>query len=81
MPAGLVPWKTLEVLPGQTVVESAELNFPAVNAETRFVIQWLAGADRVLGVSDALVYPTNPLAQLLPLIGVRGWALSIPRTR
>ena len=36
------PWKKLQVLPGQTVLESARLDFPAVRAETRFLVQWLA---------------------------------------
>src|ERR1035438_2982523 len=30
------PWKKLQILPGQTVVESAQLDFPIVKAETRF---------------------------------------------
>ncbi len=68
-PFGITPWKTLEVLPGQTVIESARLTFPAVNAETRFIIQWIAGANRVLGVCNVLVYPTNLLGQLRPLLG------------
>src|ERR1039457_2033355 len=29
------PWKRLQVLPEQTVVESAQLDFPAVKAETK----------------------------------------------
>ena len=38
------PWKKLQVLPGQTVTERAALDFPAVKAETRFVIKWLEGS-------------------------------------
>jgi len=68
-PLGTVPWKNLEVLPGQTVLESAKLDFPAVNAATRFVIRWVAGDDRVLGTSDVLVHPTNLLKELKPLAG------------
>jgi hypothetical protein len=68
-PFGTIPWKNLEVLPGQTVMESAKLNFPAVNAATRFVIKWLAGADQVLGTSDVLVHPTNLLQELKSLVG------------
>jgi hypothetical protein len=66
-PLGTTPWKNLEVLPGQTVMESAKLNFPSVNAVTRFVIKWLGGADQVLGTSDVLVYPTNLLKKLISL--------------
>jgi hypothetical protein len=36
-----VPWKKLEVLPQQSVLESAQLDFPAVKAETKFLVQWL----------------------------------------
>ncbi len=66
---GEAPWKRLEVLPGQTVIESATLAFPAVKAETRFLVQWLAGTNTVLGTTDVLVYPTNLLAELQTLAG------------
>lgn len=69
VPLGTAPWKSLEILPGQTVIESARLNFPAVKAETRFVIKWLAGTNEVLGTSEVLVYPTNLLQELKPLAG------------
>jgi hypothetical protein len=69
VPLGTTPWKNLQILPGQTVIESAKLNFPAVHAETRFVIQWLAGTNQVLGTSELLVYPTNLLKELKPLAG------------
>src|SRR5437867_5868117 len=35
------PVKKLRVWPGQTLIESASLTFPAVKAETRFLVQWL----------------------------------------
>jgi hypothetical protein len=63
------PWKTIEILPGQTVLESASLDFPAVNAETRFLIQWLEGTNRILGKTEVLVYPTNLLSELKSLLG------------
>ena len=69
VPLGTTPWRYLEILPGQTVIESATLNFPAVHAETRFVIQWLAGANRVVGTSEVRVYPTNLLTELKALAG------------
>jgi hypothetical protein len=62
-------WKKIEILPGQTVLESAEMDFPAVNAETRFLLQWLEGTNRVLGKTEVLVYPTNLLGELKPLLG------------
>jgi hypothetical protein len=62
-------WEKIEILPGQTVLESTSLDFPAVNAETRFLIQWLAGTNRVIGKTEVLVYPTNLLGELKPLLG------------
>ena len=62
-------WKKIEVLPGQTVLESAFVDFPAVNAETRFLIQWLAGTNQVIGRTEVLVYPTNLLGELKLLLG------------
>jgi hypothetical protein len=60
-------WKRLQVPAGETVLDSAALNFPAVNAETRFLVQWLEETNRVIGVTQVLVYPTN-LFQALPLM-------------
>jgi hypothetical protein len=64
-----VPWKTLQVLPGQTVLESAALTFPAVKAETRFIVQWLEGTNRVIGTTEVLAYPPDLLKDLKPLLG------------
>ena len=63
------PWKHIEILPGQTVLDSAQLDFPAVNAETPFLIQWLEGPNRVIGKTEVLVYPTNLLVELKTLMG------------
>ncbi len=67
VPVAEAAWKRLQVLPGQTVIESASLDFPAVKAETKFLVQWLAGSN-VIGKTEALVYPTNLLAELKPLL-------------
>jgi hypothetical protein len=72
-----VPWKTLRVLPGQTVLESARLDFPAVTAETKFLIQWL-DSGRVLGLTDVWVFPTNLLAELKTLVGDDGLGVIDP---
>lgn len=64
-----LPWKHLELLPGQTVVESAAISFPAVEAETKFLIQWLGDVGHVIGLTEVLVYPTNLLAQFKSLAG------------
>jgi hypothetical protein len=60
--------KQLEVLPHQTVLESVRLDFPAVKAETKFLIQWLADTNQILGTTEVLVYPTNLLTELKPLV-------------
>jgi hypothetical protein len=72
------PWKKLEILPGQTVLESAPMDFPTVNAETRFLIQWLAGTNQVVGKTEVLVYPTNLLAELKTLVGEENWGVLDP---
>jgi hypothetical protein len=64
-----VPWQRLQVLPGQTVVESATLTFPAVNAGTRFVVQWIEDTNQVIGKTDVMIYPTNLLHELKTLAG------------
>jgi hypothetical protein len=69
VPVAEFPWKRLQVLPGQTVLESATLQLPAVRAETLFLLKWVAGSNTVLGTSELLAYPTNLLAQLGPLAG------------
>jgi hypothetical protein len=63
------PWKRLQVLPGQTVVETAEFNLPAVNAATRFLVQWIQDSNHVLGQTEIEVYPTNLLAELQDVVG------------
>jgi len=69
MPMGAARWKSLEVLSGQTVIESAPVTFPAVEEETPFIIQWLERSGRVLGKTSVLIYPTNLLSRLLALGG------------
>ena len=63
------PWKRLQVLPGQTVLETATLEFPTVRAETRFLVQWFDGNSNVLGSTEVLAYPANLLAELAALAG------------
>ena len=72
-----LPWKKLQVLPGQTIVEAATLNFPSVKAKTRFLIQWTDGASNVVGRTDVFVYPTNLLAELTTLVGADEGALGV----
>jgi hypothetical protein len=63
------PWKEIQILSGQTVLETAFVDFPAVNAETKFLIQWLADSNQVIGKTEVLAYPTNLLSELKPMLG------------
>ena len=65
---GEKPWKELRVLPRQTVLESARLDFPPVKAETKFIVQWVENANHVIGKTEVLVYPTNLLHELKVLM-------------
>ena len=76
-----LPWKKLQVLPGQTVIESAQLDFPPVKAETKFLIQWLENSNSVLGQTEVLVYPTNLLAELKPLAGDQALGVFDPQNQ
>jgi hypothetical protein len=64
IPLGERPWKFLRVLPGQTVLESARLDFPPVKAETKFIVQWVENSNHIIGKTEVLVYPTNLLKEL-----------------
>lgn len=61
-------WKKLQVLPQQTVLESAQLDFPVVKAETKFFVQWLGNTNQVIGKTEVLVYPTDLLKELKLLV-------------
>ena len=74
-------WKKIEILPGQTVLESASVDFPAVNAETRFLIQWLEGTNQVVGRTEGLVYPTNLLVELKMLVGEENLGVLDPNNK
>ena len=69
VPLGRWPWKNMTVQLGQTVLQTATLDFPAVRAETPFLIQWLDGTNTVLGKTEVRVFPTNLLARLQTLAG------------
>ena len=63
------PWKTMELLPGQLVLETTVIDFPFVRAETPFLLQWLDPSRKVLGSTHVLLYPTNLLGELRSLGG------------
>src|SRR5438132_9831277 len=62
-------WKELQVLPGQTILESTWATFPAVNAETRYFMKWISDSNRIVGKADILVYPRDLLKKLKLLAG------------
>ena len=68
-PLGETPWKKLTVLSGQAVLESTTLAFPPVKAETRFLVQWLDGTNKIIGTTEVLAYPATLLQELAPLAG------------
>src|ERR1700756_3965826 len=57
-------WKQLQVLPHHTVIETVPLTPPPVNAESRFLVQWIDATNKVIGHIEVLAYPTNLLARL-----------------
>jgi len=61
-------WKRLRVLPQQTILESASIEFPAVKSETHFLIEWITDTHRVLGRTQVLLYPTHLLEELKLLV-------------
>ena len=74
-------WKTLELLPGQTILESATFDFPLVRGETPFLIQWVEGTNHVLGVTEVLVYPPDLLKELGNLAGQKPVGVFDPADR
>jgi hypothetical protein len=73
-------WKKLQMLPQQTILESAQLDFPVVKAETKFVVQWLENSN-VLGTTEVLVYPTNLLNELQPLVDEKALGIFDPQNQ
>jgi hypothetical protein len=73
-------WKRLQVPAGETVLESAALDFPAVKAKTKFLVQWLADTN-VLGVTPVLVYPTNLLQSLKSFLSETNFGVFDPGNR
>jgi hypothetical protein len=59
-----LPWKKIQILPGQTIIESVKLDLPVVQAETRFLVQWVVPTNRVIGLTDLLVYPLELIKKL-----------------
>lgn len=62
-------WKTLKVLPGQTIIESVSVPFPVVKAASEFLIQWFTSSNQILATVEVLAFPTNLLSELQILAG------------
>lgn len=63
------PWKHLLVPADETVLETAQLGFPAVRAATKFLVQWIVNSNQVIGPTEVWVYPTNLFHDLKSLFG------------
>jgi hypothetical protein len=74
------PWKQVQVPAAETVLESATLDFPAVKAKTKFLVQWLVDTN-VLGVTPVLVYPTNLLRALQSFLSETNFGVFDPGNR
>lgn len=74
-------WKNLQVLPGQTVLESTPLTFPPIDNATPFLVQWLDEKNQVLGRAEVSVYPTNLLQALQPLAGEKPLGIFDPQNQ
>ena len=70
-------WKQLQVLPHQVILEKASVTVPPVKAVSRFIVQWLGETNKVFGTSELMIYPTNLLDELKPLLGEHGTALGV----
>ena len=80
MPLGQAqPWKKVQVLAGQTIIESATLSFPAVKVGTRFLVHWLDERGKVLGPTEITVHPPGLLKELKALAGERSLGVFDPR--
>lgn len=75
------PRKKLQILAGQTILETAQFDFPSVRAETPFLIQWLDAANKVLGKTEVLVYPPDLLKNLKELSGGEPLGLFDPQNQ
>jgi len=62
-------WKTLPVLAGQTVLDSLTVTFPAVRAETRFLLQWFDERGHALGTTEVIAVSPDLLRELNTLAG------------
>jgi hypothetical protein len=58
------PWKRIQILPRQTVLETLTLEFPTVRSSSRFRVELLG-----IGPTEVIVYPNDLLRRLTVLAG------------
>jgi hypothetical protein len=58
------PWKRIEILPRQTVLETLPVEFPAVRSSSRFRVEFPG-----IGSTEVTVYPNDLLKRLNTLAG------------
>lgn len=61
---GLRAWKSVSILPGQTVVEFVPVEFPKVRVSTHFAARCLNAGGKVLGLTEVWAHPDNLLDSL-----------------
>jgi hypothetical protein len=71
-------WKKLQVLPGQTVIETASFEVPVIKTQTRFQIHWLDEKGSKMGRTDLMAYPEDMLKQLKTLAGEKPLGIMDP---
>jgi hypothetical protein len=60
-------WKRLSILPGQTLIEKASVEFPAVKHVSNGLVRWETEDGNGLGSTRVRVVPTNLLTELKTL--------------
>lgn len=78
---GETPWKKLQVLAGQTVLESTLVDLPMVKAGTMFLVQWVEGTNKVIGTTQVMAFPVDLLKELKPLAGEEALGVFDPRNQ
>ncbi len=82
MPLGdATPWKTLSLLPGQTIVETFPLKLPEVRCRTAFQVHWREKAGQQIGRSHIVAWPRDLLEQLNTLAGAQPLDLFDPQSQ
>lgn len=76
--AAAAPWKTMEVLAGQTVLENVPVTLPAVRTTTTFELRFLDEAATESGKIQIRAYPDGMLKELAGLDETNSFAVLDP---